>query len=459
MPLTVVTINRTIHSFPGPATSSHRIRKFTMVLVHPTKGCFADYWQSMSFARCFPRYYIAFATAAIATFTLCRRPTSSYESIYIRSPSLKDIDAPILHFGETVKQAGATRQYKFPLPELSSSASSSTTPIYTPGSVEKMVLGKATELGYDKKDPNGDDGCNIWLNEHSDLYPDEVHKNLMMYREELQTYNRLMEDFKGTSVPDIRTLLTSDEDREQACRQLELHPLGLQGIFGGSQQLSHTASVGWIEPILPPQRYPELCFNSTRANKISMSYLVHDFANMCRKLKPTSRIILIDMGASLSFHDRDTKSPPIYLMETYKKFGMPFDHIYAFEITPTPPEKVIQKVPDHLLAAYHWFNVGVDFDIKSKSNPLKLLLENFTPDDLVVVKLDIDTPQIEMPLARQILLNDELHPLIDHFYFEHHVFLKQLASSWRDTMIGSIKDSLELFEAIREKGVAAHFWP
>lgn len=357
----------------------------------------------------------------------------------------------------------ATRsfQFPFPLPQLSSYESSSTKPTYTPGSVEKLVLDKATELGYDNKNPQGDDGCNIWLNKASKIDPD-IHKNLTMYLEELKRYNELLKDFAGSPVGDIRTLLTSDEDRENACQKLELHPQGLQGIFGGSQQLSHSTSFGWIEPILPPQRSPEYCFDKSRSNLLSMGYLVHDFAAMCRKLKPTSRTVLIDMGASLSFHNRDKDkvlAPPIYLMEMFRTFGMPFDHIYAFEITPTKPEKVIQNVPDHFLAAYHWFNVGVDFDVKSKSNPLKLVLENFTPDDLVIVKLDIDTPDIEIPLAKQVLENEELHPLIDHFYFEHHVLLKQLRPNWKHTMKGSIKESLDLFVAIREKGIGAHFWP
>jgi hypothetical protein len=332
-------------------------------------------------------------------------------------------------------------------------------PIYTPGSVEKLVLEMATKLGYDDKDPGGDDGCNIWLDKTSDLYPSDVHKKLMLYRQELKTYNELLKAFKGSPVADIRTLFTSNDDREMACQELELHPQGLQGIFGKSQQLSYSTNAGWIEPILPPQRYPEFCFDPSRSNILHMGYLVHDFAGMCRKLKPTSRIILIDMGASLSFHGKDDMAPPIYLMEIFKKFGMPFDHIYAFEITRSNPRKVINTVPDHFLAAYHWFNVGVDFKPNSKRNPLKLLLENFTPDDLVIVKLDIDTPDIEIPLARQVLKNEELHPLIDHFYFEHHVLLKQLAPNWNATMKGSIKESLELFTSIRKTGIAAHFWP
>jgi hypothetical protein len=49
--------------------------------------------------------------------------------------------------------------------------------------------------------------------------------------------------------------------------------------------------------------------------------------------------------------------------------------------------------------------------------------------------------------------------LTDAFYFEHHVFLSELAPYWRRTMGGSVQQSLELFAAMREKGIASHYWP
>lgn len=76
----------------------------------------------------------------------------------------------------------------------------------------------------------------------------------------------------------------------------------------------------------------------------------------------------------------------------------------------------------------------------------------------VFVKLDIDTPHIENPLARQLLENPKLLELVDVFYFEHHVHLGELAYPWRGTMDGSILDSLQLFQQLRQKGVDAHFW-
>jgi hypothetical protein len=76
----------------------------------------------------------------------------------------------------------------------------------------------------------------------------------------------------------------------------------------------------------------------------------------------------------------------------------------------------------------------------------------------VIVKLDIDSHHIEMALVQQLIQSPELIKLVDVFYFEHHVFLKELAGHWRRSMKGSVLSSLELFASLRQKGVDAHFW-
>jgi hypothetical protein len=110
------------------------------------------------------------------------------------------------------------------------------------------------------------------------------------------------------------------------------------------------------------------------------------------------------------------------------------------------------------MAAYHWINVGVNSEPSHRLNPFTTLLSKYKEDDIVIVKLDIDTPSIEMPLARQVAENAQLGQLIDHFYLEHHVHLEELARPWARTMHGSVQDSLELFYKIRQNGAAAHFW-
>ena len=87
---------------------------------------------------------------------------------------------------------------------------------------------------------------------------------------------------------------------------------------------------------------------------MKLDYLVHDFQPTCHRLKKTSRIVLIDMGASLFFHGEDRASmPALHLMDLFAKFGMPFDHVHACEMTPTEPANVFSKVPAEYLSAYH----------------------------------------------------------------------------------------------------------
>ena len=93
-------------------------------------------------------------------------------------------------------------------------------------------------------------------------------------------------------------------------------------------------------------------------------------------------------------------------------------------------------------------------------NPLESILKNFNEDDFIVIKLDIDCPDIELPLAMQLLEDKDgvYHKLIDQFYFEHHVRMDDMKKYWSDSMTGTMKESFELFQNLRKKGIPSHFW-
>jgi hypothetical protein len=318
---------------------------------------------------------------------------------------------------------------------------------YIPASSEKYVRDHARQLGYHnakKRVPT----CKVWTDDTGVTVPKSMHDDLVAFSEELKEYNRLVKTFKPIS--DLRLQLAPDESNiDQVCQQVDMD---LKNLFP-SRQLSMGPS-GLMEPLLPPFRHSRYCYS--RKGLMDLTFLVHDFGAMCRKLKRTSRTVLVDMGASLDFHSGAT-SPAVYLTELYRKFGFPFDHIYAYEVTPKEPKLVFKKVPDHLIASYHWINVGVEKDPTSTLNPLKMLLENFNEDDFIVVKLDIDKADIEVPLARQLLNDTAMHGLVDQFYFEHHVLVREMAPYWLKGK-GSVQGSLELFIGLREAGVAAHSW-
>lgn len=331
---------------------------------------------------------------------------------------------------------------------------------YKPATTEDYIVQHAADLGLNVPMASA---CELWHNES--LTTPQVYKNLHAFRVELEDYKKRLDGFRffaGKNRADNETSELSQIDLREhiglthnICNRLDLHPDGLSGIFP-SQQLSFTRS-GYVEPILPPLRHPEFCMDTNKL--FDLNYLVHDFAAMCRKLKPTSRLIFIDMGASLSF-DSGPHTPAMFIIELYRKFGFIFDHIYAYEITPTEPADVFSRVPDHLLPAYHWINVGVSADRNSSFNPLtKLLQENKIKDeDLVVVKLDIDTSSVELPLAHQLLQDNHLGEMVDQFYFEHHVVEKLMTTWWGQSSDGTVEDSLKLFTDLRRKGIAAHSW-
>jgi hypothetical protein len=315
---------------------------------------------------------------------------------------------------------------------------------YIPGSAESYILEHSSELGYNNTSPAP--MCPIWKKATKGT-PSSVFNNLHSYMNELKHYNSLVDKFEP--IPDLRLRLHESD----ICKTVELHPDGLEGIFP-SGQLSWSSS-GYIEPLLPPLRHPLFCFK--KKHLLNLKYLVHDFKTMCQQLKRTSRTILIDMGASLQFHDGKDQ-PAVYLIDLFRKFGFPFDHIYAFEVTPTPPEEVFSKLPEHLISSYHWINVGVGADPESSLNPLRMILNNFNQDDFIIIKLDIDTSSIELPLAHQLLDDDRYSNLVDHFYFEHHVELGELKDSWLDSAQGTVQESLDLFSGLRKKGIPAHSW-
>jgi hypothetical protein len=152
----------------------------------------------------------------------------------------------------------------------------------------------------------------------------------------------LLEMFEPVQY-DVRSRLSRTKESEPCNRLLlsNANNTGIGEIFL-SNQFSFSSTVGALEPLTPPLRHPKYCQN--RRMLMDLSYLVHDFHTMCKNLKPTSRTIFVDMGASLDFHG-SSNMPALYILNLYRKFGFYFDHIYAYEITPKEPSEVFEKVP------------------------------------------------------------------------------------------------------------------
>ena len=322
---------------------------------------------------------------------------------------------------------------------------------YRASSVEQYVMNNLVKLGYDKDDDPI--VCNMWTDPK--VTTAEHHKKINKFVDDIKAHTKAIKKFKP--IPDLMKSIRAGEDIGEVCKKTRLHPFGLRALFP-SNELSLSNS-GYVEPLLPPLRHHSLCTDE-RTDRISLDYLVHDFEVMCRSLKPHSRLVLLDLGASLDFHGE--KQPIMKLMDLYEKFGFHFDHIYAFEVTPQDPKDVYgEKLPEKYFHSYHWINIGVTSEKENKLNPFHSIVEKFDEDDLIIVKLDIDTSFIEVPLAHQLLEDKDgiYSKLIDQFYFEHHVHVGELNGSWNGTMDGTLKESFELFHNLRKKGIASHSWP
>ena len=334
---------------------------------------------------------------------------------------------------------------------------------YLASNIEQYVHNNAIELQLNSSTGQRDSGCR-WILGTKENQNEEVSQSppptppgnhsatIQSFIQELEEYARLDAAF-SSNVTDLRRQIAHDGNH-QVCATLRLHADGLPGLFA-SDVVSHATTFGSIEPLVPPLRHPGICSDRPRY-MMNTDYILHDYEALCRKLKPTSKIIFIDMGAALDFHGK-SKSPAVREVERFTRFGFPFDHIYAFEKKPKDTAAVfLEQLPADWLSTYHWINEGVSAEVGHKMNPYHMLESAFSVDDFVVMKLDIDTPTIELPLARQLLA--QYYPLVDVFYFEHHVKLLELRAWSNKGVAGSILDSLELFRGLREKGVAAHSW-
>ena len=221
---------------------------------------------------------------------------------------------------------------------------------YIPAKIEKYILENLVKLRYNViLNPRFTAACQIWH-----IKELEIHDDLMKFRLDLKNHTKAIKNFKP--IPDLLNSIISNGSHD-VCRTASLHPQGLKGLFPGDQTLSKTSS-GYVEPLVSPMRSPEMCFADVRMDEMTnQDYLVHDFESMCRKLKPHSRRVFIDVGASLTI--MNTSQPVFELLDLYEKFGFKFDHIYAFESTFVQPEEVYKKLlPKKYFDNYHWINVG-----------------------------------------------------------------------------------------------------
>ena len=176
--------------------------------------------------------------------------------------------------------------------------------------------------------------------------------------------------------------------------------------------------------------------------------------------KPNSQKILVDIGSSYFNGVVDGTSLSTFGMrwfyEYFRSISLHFDRIIAFEVSQYQPEKYWEQIPEDIMGLLTFINVGVD--PKTKFNPWNILKSTATVDDYVIIKLDIDRPELETTLIDQILNDRTISSLIDEMFFEMHVTINEMMPYWW-TPPGELKDTYHLFTKLRNLGIRMHSWP
>jgi hypothetical protein len=170
------------------------------------------------------------------------------------------------------------------------------------------------------------------------------------------------------------------------------------------------------------------------------------------------RALLFDMGGSRFMHAQGGR----WIQRMFARLGVNFDHVYVWEAFPTFTADYFEGAPADALSRVHFFGWPVTDAADSDSNPFALVKKFATPEDFVAVKLDIDSADLELSLATQLLEDEQLHSLVDEFFFEHHVMVRDFDHWTRDSLgskPGTLADSYRIFRGLRDVGIAAHSWP
>ena len=253
-------------------------------------------------------------------------------------------------------------------------------------------------------------------------------------------------------------------------------------------------SVEPIEPLSGIGRHPfakigcaKNKYNHHDVDIFNISYII--VHNNCGSNKPKPKTFLFDMGASVGFNGipgglYDTmplngggKTPSLPLFYCmYQDRCLEPDEIYAWEPNPHEKEKhltmkdFLGEIPARVRAKVHYYEDFVDEgSLKQAEEPLsdpnhpvnsflEILESVVKPDDFVAVKVDIDTPNVELTIMEAIAERPKIAALIDELYYEYHYYIDGMNFGWGRKVSGDVDTALGLMRRLRELGVRAHFW-
>jgi len=175
------------------------------------------------------------------------------------------------------------------------------------------------------------------------------------------------------------------------------------------------------------------------------------------------RKLYFDAGAS-NWSKVSKGSSLQYFYHMWKRQGIEWDHIYAYEMM-TTPDDFFNTVPEEHkdLVTYQQCAVSSAPEEDSGDHPFLPyeIRRKANADDYVLFKLDIDSYGIEVGTIEHII-NDPTS-FVDEVVFEHHVSGNYLMRpEWGNIEGGggdvSLLDSYNLFLRMRMKGIRSHSW-
>lgn len=112
-----------------------------------------------------------------------------------------------------------------------------------------------------------------------------------------------------------------------------------------------------------------------------------------------------------------------WFYDTYHKRGQTFDNFIAVEVEPLNTTRAFKMLPKDLVGKYNLMNIGLTMDDDDELNAIDIIKRLTRPEDFLVLKIDIDSAPIEIPMVNSLLNDDPKNggasALVDELMFEH----------------------------------------
>lgn len=328
----------------------------------------------------------------------------------------------------------------------------------------------------------------MWIQKLPSLHPDRLCLEVLTNTTFRKFFDKYMEALPQCAphLPvDKRTITCEDKTGKPVeasapqhfdpavFSRMEYHPVHHGGESHRCQ--SNGTQTMFIEPLVGLLRHPGYCFNvvheanAKKFDLVDKGYMVvdpwHPTRNFPAGLSGSvlpPRSFFFDIGASTWRSGFGGVSQP-WFHSIYANQCVRFDRYFLWEVSASIQD-VLDEVPGYIKSRYQYYREPANPDRASWNNPLNTLLMETTPEDFVVLKLDIDFQSVEEGLIRIILEEPEVSKRIDQLFFEHHVRGLDVLSRgpWAASVAKGeglfANDSIAIFTALRRRGIVAHSW-